>query len=289
MKIIDWNCHGDFRTKRNIILELYSDWDLLVIQECEYPNIPQSYNENSRENEEKFVQWREKWVKDHSTESDYQNYFRWAKEHHCIWKGYNPNKGVAVFSKKDEATKLNWPNKFPDEKKYNYIINEPCPFETTELLYFLPIEIDSYVLIAVNTKEVKNISGKTSYMGMADYKCTGLVTEYLKLNENKMANRDVIFIGDFNDNIKLCKQPKDKNRFRNMIEKFQNIGLASLYHTKHKIDILTCKEDEEQPTCFDHQKGNQIDYCFVSKRFQNSNIEITKAMSSDHCLLAITI
>jgi hypothetical protein len=82
------------------------------------------------------------------------------------------------------VTKLNWPNKFPSEKKFNYIINKPEPFETTELLYFLPVEIDGYILIAVNTKEVKNISGKTSYVRMADYKYTGLVTEYLKLNKN---------------------------------------------------------------------------------------------------------
>jgi hypothetical protein len=231
MKIIDWNCHGDFRTKRNIILELYPDWDILVIQECEYPNIPQFYNENSKENEKKFVKWAENWVKDHSTEADYQNYFKWAKDHHCIWKGYNPNKGVAVFSKKEDAIKLNWPNKFPDEKKYNYKINyPPCPFETTELLYFLPVEINNFVLVAVNTKKVENIPGETFYRGMADYKYTGLVAEYLRLNKDKMANRDVVFIGDFNDNIKLCKGPKDKKRFENMIEEFQIIELTSLYH-----------------------------------------------------------
>jgi exonuclease III len=218
-------------------------------------------------------------------ETDYQNYFKWAKEHHCIWKGYNPNKGVVIFSKRDEVTKLNWPNKFPSEKKFNYGINEPEPFETTELLYFLPVEIDDYILIAVNTKEVKNISGKTSYAGMADYKYTGLVTEYLKLNKEQMVNRDVIFIGDFNDNIKLCKKPKDKERFGKMIDEFRNIGLVSLYHTKQKIDISTCKE--EQPTCYDSKKGNHIDYCFVSKRFQNSDIEITKKRESDHCLLDI--
>jgi hypothetical protein len=65
MKIIDWNCQGDFRTKRNTILEYYSDWDILVIQECEYPNLP-PYNENNKENEEnekKFVRWAEKWSK----------------------------------------------------------------------------------------------------------------------------------------------------------------------------------------------------------------------------------
>jgi hypothetical protein len=289
MKIIDWNCRGNFRTKRNILLEHYPDWDILVIQECEHPNILQSYNENSKENEKKFVQWVEKWVKDHSADTDYQNYFGWAKEHHCIWKGYNPNKGVAVFSKKDNMTKLNWPNKFSDNKMFNYTINDPEPFETTELLYFLPVEIDSNVLIAVNTKEIKNISGKTFYRGMADYKYTGLVAEYLRLNKNKMANRDIIFIGDFNDNINLCKNPKDKKRFGNMIEEFNNIGLASLYHTKHKIDILTCKEGEEQPTCYDPQKGNHIDYCFVSKRFQNGNIKIIRTKTSDHSILDIII
>jgi endonuclease/exonuclease/phosphatase family metal-dependent hydrolase len=289
MKIIDWNCHGDFRTKRNIILERYPDWDILVIQECEYPNLP-PYNENNKENEEnkkKFAQWAEKWSKNYWAKTDYKNYFRWSKDHHCIWKGYNPNKGVAVFSKRDEVIKLNWPNKFPGEKKFNYIINKPDPFETTELLYFLPVEIDGYVLIAVNTKEVKNISGKTSYIRMADYKYTGLITEYLKLNKNQMVNRDVIFIGDFNDNIKLCKMPKDRKRFGNMIEEFKNIGLTSLYHTKHKINILNC--EEKQPTCYDHEKGNHIDYCFVSKRFQNSDIEITRTIESDHCLLAITV
>jgi exonuclease III len=291
MKIIDWNCRGDFRTKRKIILERYPDWDILVIQECEYPNLPH-YNENNEENEEnvkKFDQWAKKWTEKHSIEAGYQDYFRWAKEHHCIWKGYNPNKGVAVFSKKDGMTKLNWPNKFPGEKKFNYIINDPDPFVTTELLYFLPVEIDGYVLISVNTKEVKNISGKTSYAGMADYKYASLVAEYLKLNKNQIKTSDVIFIGDFNDNIKLCKSPKDKERFQNMIEEFEDIGLVSLYHTQHKpkIDILTC--ENEQPTCYDSKKGNHIDYCFVSKKFQDGDIEITKTMESDHCLLVITI
>jgi endonuclease/exonuclease/phosphatase family metal-dependent hydrolase len=102
-----------------------------------------------------------------------------------------------------------------------------------------------------------------------------------------MVNRDVVFIGDFNDNIKLCKTSKDKERFGSMIQEFKNIGLTSLYHTKHKIDILTCKE-EEQPTCYDPEKGNHIDYCFVSKRFQNSDIKIIKTIESDHCLLTIT-
>lgn len=286
MKIIDWNCQGDFRTKRNIILELFPDWDILVIQECEYPNLPH-YNENNKENEEKFFQWAEKWVKDHSAEAGYQDYFRWAKEHHCIWKGYNPNKGVAVFSKKYGVTKLNWPNKFPDEKKFNYIINEPDPFETTELLYFLPVEIDNYVLIAVNTKEVKNTSGKTSYKGMADYKYTGLIAEFLKLNKNQMKNRNVIFIGDFNNNINLCNGEKDKERFKNMKKEFDDIGLVSLYHAKHGLDILNCKEKDA--TCYDSKKGNHIDYCFVSKIFQNGNIEITPTMKSDHCLLAVTV
>lgn len=164
-----------------------------------------------------------------------------------------------------------WPNEFPNGKKFNYIINYPEPFETTELLYFLPVEINNYTLVAVNTKEVKNISGKTFYNEMADYKYTGLVTEYLKLNKKQLENRDVIIVGDFNDNIKLCKKPKDKKRFESMIEEFNDIGLVSLYHTKNELNIFNCKE--EDATRYDPQKkndssykGDHIDYCFITKR-----------------------
>jgi exonuclease III len=278
-------------TGRNLpLLTVPNSWDILVIQECENPEKYES-----------------------------EKYYIWAKNHHYIWKGYNDNKGLGIFSKGDKIIKLDWPNKFPDEKIFNYTINNPEPFETTELLYFLPVEINNFVLVAVNTKEVANVSGKTFYRGMAGYTYTDLITEYLKLTEKQMKGRDIIFLGDFNNNINIPSNSKKlKKRIEDLMKnEFKNIGCVSLYHIKNDLEFgnekhathyykckppcenkAKCKYNTECDGKEYYYRPDHIDYCFVSNRFQDGTIKIAEEnewernktwKGSDHCALIIEL
>ncbi|MDX2468996.1 MAG: endonuclease/exonuclease/phosphatase family protein, partial [SAR324 cluster bacterium] len=67
MKIVTWNCNGALRKKLETLENF--DADILVIQECENPEL--------------------------ST----KDYKEWASN--FLWKGDNKNKGIGIFAKKD--------------------------------------------------------------------------------------------------------------------------------------------------------------------------------------------
>lgn len=76
MKIVSWNCNGNFRKKHEVIKNL--DADIYVIQECENPD----------KYEDQFANF-------------HQNY---------IWFGERDNKGLAIFAKENiKMTKNEWP------------------------------------------------------------------------------------------------------------------------------------------------------------------------------------
>lgn len=86
MKIITWNCNGALRKK---FVELdHFDADIIVIQECEDPQV--------------------------STDSNYKS---WA--HNYLWTGENKNKGLGIFCKKDILLNKNeW-----EDNKTKYFIS----------------------------------------------------------------------------------------------------------------------------------------------------------------------
>jgi exonuclease III len=78
MRIVSWNCNGAFRRKFHLLEQF--DADVLIIQECENPQLS-----NSAE------------------------YVSWAKNY--LWHGNNKNSGIGIFAK-DSVTlsKLDWPS-----------------------------------------------------------------------------------------------------------------------------------------------------------------------------------
>jgi exonuclease III len=257
MIIIDWNCQGGFRDKYTRFLEIVKNWDVLVIQECEEPE----------------------YVKHKS-----EKYYRWAKDHYCIWKGENKNKGIGFFSKQNNLRLLEeedgWKNEFPNEEEYNYPdILYPVPSFSKKLRYIYPLLINNYfVLIGIGTKK---IAGE----GSTKYQWTGLITAYLELNKYIMENTDIIIVGDFNNNIKMCSgdpnssRDNDTKRFNGMVKNFSDFNnkIISLYHRHNNIEI----GKEDYPTCYYSGKNiknrpDHIDYCFVSERFHNSKIRISE-------------
>lgn len=75
MKIVTWNCNGAFRNKFQLF-DFFNP-DLLIIQECENPEISDGV------------------------------YKDWAKNY--IWIGENKNRGMAIFAKEQiKLNKLNW-------------------------------------------------------------------------------------------------------------------------------------------------------------------------------------
>jgi hypothetical protein len=281
MIIVNWNCYqGNFREKYLKLLEHLNDkWDILIIQECEKPEHIRNKSET---------------------------YYKWAKDHHCIWKGDNYNRGIGFFSNSREnnlrilSKEAGWENRFPNGEKYDYNeILEPQHLISEELKYIYPISInDDFVLIGVSTKK---ICGK----GSTKYLYTGLISEYLKLNKEIIVSSDVIVIGDFNNNINLCSgDPKstrdnDTKRFKKMLDEFEGKNIVSLYHYKnnikngdekdptryHRCDKICenknkCKYNKDCEYYFSqnrsYHRSDHIDYCFVSKRFQSGNIKIAE-------------
>jgi exonuclease III len=267
MVIIDWNCQGKFREKHGI---LKYNWDILAIQECEDPE----------------------YVKNKSEE-----YYRWARNHHYIWKGDNHNKGVGIFSKNNNMKLLEWPNEFPNGEEFDYPdILFPDHLISKELKYFVPVNInEDFMLLNISTKKL----GGT---GSTKYQYTGLITQYLKLNKDMMINKDIIIVGDFNNNIRLCEKYPDKVRFKKMMAEFDAIEYESLYHISNNIKI----GEEQYPTRYYSGKNiknrpDHIDYCFVSKIFKNGRIKVAQENEwklnekgnkrwegkSDHCPIII--
>jgi exonuclease III len=123
MRIVSWNCNGGFRKKFEKIEKLNAD--IIVIQECENPEVSQKLFDNFRFN--KF-----------------------------IWDGNSKNKGISIFFKEDLLiNKLEWNNSYqiniPD------IRSDKLKWNTSELNQFLTISINEKLnLIGVWTKGGEN-------------------------------------------------------------------------------------------------------------------------------------
>jgi hypothetical protein len=77
MRIVTWNCNGEFRHKFHLLEPLGAD--VIIIQECEEP-----------------------------TQSA-ADYYAWAGHH--LWTGANKTKGLGIFAKRGHSLdRLNWPD-----------------------------------------------------------------------------------------------------------------------------------------------------------------------------------
>ncbi|NEQ97766.1 MAG: endonuclease/exonuclease/phosphatase family protein [Cyanothece sp. SIO2G6] len=118
MKIVSWNCAGALRKKTKEVDALNAD--LLVIQECENPDL--STNE----------------------------YKSWAGNY--LWVGTNKNKGLGIFSKnRGRIERLHWNGSFKIDGLSTK--SSSTSWKTEELELFLPCLVnDTYTVLGVWTK-----------------------------------------------------------------------------------------------------------------------------------------
>jgi exonuclease III len=167
----------------------------------------------------------------------------------------------------------------------------------TMLRYFLPVLVDeSFILLGIYAKDPKLIKEIKYEKYQYEYQYMGQIREYLKNNKEKLIEKPCIATGDFNDNYSFDRTEPSKEFLKNVIKEIEDIGLKSLYHVSHKINI---GEEGNAATRYDKNRPTHIDYCFVSERFQSCRIKIAEENEwdekkkwkdlSDHCPLIIEI
>jgi exonuclease III len=294
MVIINWNCRQKFWNRYKIFSEKIPEWDILVIQECDYPE----------------------YVKE-----DHPDYYDWAMKHQCKWIGDEWDKpqkiGIGIFAKnhiKIDDLRQCFKDKFSKEFDWSSIRSN---MRSKDLKYFLPVLVnDDFILIGIYAKSPKidnkileelnknlnNVEKKYKY----HLQYLGQIKEYLTIKENKenLLGKSCIAVGDFNENptIKSVK----KEFFKETMNFIKNeIGLISVYHY---INGNINFGEEKEPTRYDPQKkndpnyqGDHIDYCMVSENLKNKlRIKISNEWIdengikkwkgiSDHCPLTIYI
>jgi len=93
MKIITWNCNGEFRKKYNLLDKFNAE--VIVIQECENPS------------------------------KSTKNYKEWSDNY--LWIGQNKNKGLGVFVKNNNSIELlDWSDKNTNYKNEVLELFLPC-------------------------------------------------------------------------------------------------------------------------------------------------------------------
>ena len=117
MKIVTWNCNGALRRKLAKADSFQAD--VLVIQECENPEL---------------------------SNSEYRN---WAGNY--LWIGESKNRGIGIFPKQGNSVQqLNWDGVF---KLPGLHSDSPSTqWKTKDLRLFLPFQMDGYTFLAVWTK-----------------------------------------------------------------------------------------------------------------------------------------
>ncbi|MFO1388835.1 endonuclease/exonuclease/phosphatase family protein [Cellvibrio sp.] len=129
MRIVSWNCNGALRNKTKLLDDLNAD--ILVIQECENPEISN------------------------------EDYKKWAGTY--LWAGKNKNKGIGVFARNEhKLMMLDWAGEF--RFKIEGVNHRSLNWQSEQLESFLPCMIDNRIpLLAVWTKQVPSKS--FSYIG----------------------------------------------------------------------------------------------------------------------------
>lgn len=122
MKVVTWNCNGALRKKLTQANSF--DADILVIQECENPEL---------------------------STSEYRD---WAGKY--LWIGESKNRGIGVFPKgQNSVRQLNWNGVFEMDGLKNQ--SRSLSWESGELRLFLPFLVnDQLTILAVWTKGKDN-------------------------------------------------------------------------------------------------------------------------------------
>lgn len=159
-----------------------------------------------------------------------------------FWFGNNENKGVAIFT-------------FNQYK----IIKNPID-HNTNFQFIIPLQIinnDNFIfnLIAVWTQNTNNLDYSTQ------------IWSAIKHYQEFIESKESVIAGDFNTSSVFDKPNKESNH-SNLVKKFQEMGIESVFH--HFLSET--QGEETKPTLYFLRKKEQkfhIDYCFVSKHFQN--------------------
>lgn len=192
-----------------------------------------------------------------------EDYKQWASNY--LWIGNNKNKGLGVFCNGDiEIEKLQW-----SDINTNY--------KNEQLESFLPCLINKeIILIAVWTKKAN--SEVFGYIGQ--------LWKYLQLHKDKLKDKKVIIIGDFNSNSIWDKWDRWWNHL-DVVNELLELDILSVYHKLNN----EAQGKESVPTFYLQKKLEKpyhIDYIFMSNNLFNNNLklnigEINKWMNySDH-------
>lgn len=172
-------------------------------------------------------------------------------DHNYLWIGNNKNKGLGIFCKNNISLKrLDWSD-----------IN--IKYKNEQLESFLPCLInDEIIIIGVWTKKAN--SEVFGYIGQ--------FWKYLQLHKDKLIDKKVIIVGDFNSNAIWDKWDRWWNH-TNVVDELDQIGIKSLYH------IINNEEQgkETKPTFYLQRKLEKpyhIDYIFLSNNLISDFIEI---------------
>lgn len=183
---------------------------------------------------------------DPSKLKEYEN-----SDHNYLWIGNNKNKGLGIFCKNNISLKrLDWSD-----------IN--TKYKNEQLESFLPCLInDEIIIIGVWTKKAN--SEVFGYIGQ--------FWKYLQLHKDKLIDKKVIIVGDFNSNAIWDKWDRWWNH-TNVVDELHQIGIKSLYH------IINNEEQgkETNPTFYLQRKLEKpyhIDYIFLSNNLISDFIEI---------------
>jgi exonuclease III len=214
MRILTWNCNGAFRKKFEQ-LEQFSA-DILVIQECEDPQ-----------------QCKDAKYKD------------WAEN--CIWRGENPNKGLAIIANKKIRLRLN-------------------DWAGGELKYFISCKVSNEF----------NVIGAWCHGDTIDFQYIGQFWKYLQINKSRF--KDCIIAGDFNSNA-IWDKPNRPWNHSNVIAELKQLGIRSLYHL-HRKEIQGCEKEATLYLQKNLAKAYHIDYIFGSTRFIDRLTTVTTGVPS---------
>ena len=183
---------------------------------------------------------------DPSKLKEYEN-----SDHNYLWIGNNKNKGLGIFCKNNISLKrLDWSD-----------IN--IKYKNEQLESFLPCLInDEIIIIGVWTKKAN--SEVFGYIGQ--------FWKYLQLHKDKLIDKKVIIVGDFNSNAIWDKWDRWWNH-TNVVDELDQVGIKSLYH------IINNEEQgkETKPTFYLQRKLEKpyhIDYIFLSNNLISDFIEI---------------
>jgi len=233
MKIVTWNCQQAFARKAARIFAGLPD--IAVIQEC------------SERSVEMFA----------------------ADGYTARWIGDNPNKGMAVFCRKDWSLRAIAPS---GDSLPRWIV----PYEVSSRA--------SFTLIAVWACAIKGDS-RASYVGQ--------IHKALREWPEWFSRGAVVMAGDFNSNAIFDRNRPDANHSLMVEELRDKYGLISAYHALHRQR----HGEEATPTfhLYRHaEKPYHFDYVFVPATWRRRmKMEIGRhcdwASESDHCPLMVEL